>query len=93
MKCVFCGNDLTNSHETVERRIKSKLYYVKNVPADLCKFCGEVYIDDEVVTNINKMLEKEKPNELNSTEVIDFRELSLLADNYPIPPNKKLAMI
>ncbi|MDA8227228.1 MAG: type II toxin-antitoxin system MqsA family antitoxin [Desulfitobacterium hafniense] len=93
MKCVFCGKDLAKNHETIERRIKGRLYYVKNVPADVCKFCGEVYIDDEVVSSINKALEKERQNELTGTEVVDFRELSGLSNNHSETPNKKLALI
>lgn len=60
MKCVFCGKDLAKSHETIERRIKGKQYYVKNVPADVCKFCGEIYVDDVVVSIVTKALEEEK---------------------------------
>ncbi|MHB1404206.1 MAG: type II toxin-antitoxin system MqsA family antitoxin [Desulfitobacteriaceae bacterium] len=76
MRCVFCGRDLVKSHETIERRIKGKLYYVKNVPANVCKFCGEVYIDDEIVSTISKMLEGLKQNHSTGSEVVDFKEFN-----------------
>lgn len=93
MKCVFCGNELTHSNETVERRIKSKIYYIKNVPADLCKFCGEVYIDDETVASINKTLENKINNEFNTTEVVDFSELIKITNSHSLVPNIKFAIL
>ena len=93
MKCVFCDKDLAKSNETIERRIKGRLYYVKNVPADVCKFCGEVYFDDEVVSTISKALEEVKQIQSTGTEVVDFKELNALAENYSGIPNKKLALI
>lgn len=54
MKCVFCNHDLEKSVQTIERRVRGQLCYISNVPVDLCKNCGEVYIDDSTVTAINK---------------------------------------
>lgn len=76
MKCVFCGKDLVKSYETIERRLKGKLYYVKNVPADVCTLCGEVYIDDEIVTKVGKMLEGLKQNPSTNSEVVDYKDLN-----------------
>ncbi|GAB6171507.1 hypothetical protein JCM15765_09850 [Paradesulfitobacterium aromaticivorans] len=81
MKCVFCGRDLVKSYETIERRIKGKLYYVKNVPADVCKFCGEVYIDDEIVSIIGNMLEGFKENQSTGSEVVDYKELNRIPNS------------
>lgn len=72
MKCVFCGNELIKDKQTIERRIKGHLIYIKNVPVDLCESCGEVYIDDDIVTEMNKILTLIKCNELSDTTVIDY---------------------
>jgi len=72
MKCVFCGNELIKDKQTIERRIKSHLIYIKNIPVDLCASCGEVYIDDDIVTEMNKVLALIKFNESLEATVIDY---------------------
>lgn len=72
MKCVFCGSEIIKDTQTLERRIKDHLVYIKNVPIDLCKSCGEVYIDDDVVSEMNNILSVLKNRELLETTVIDF---------------------
>lgn len=71
MKCVFCGNELIKDQQTIERRVKGRLIYIKNIPVDLCASCGEVYVDDDIVTAMNTMLADLKGNELPA---IDFYE-------------------
>jgi len=56
MKCVFCASDLAKDKQTIERRINDQLVYINNVPVDLCKSCGEVYIDDDIIHELNSFL-------------------------------------
>lgn len=72
MKCVFCGHQLTKDTQTIERRIKNHLIYIKNVPVDLCNFCGEVYVDDNIVSEMNQILQLLKQKELLNTITVDF---------------------
>lgn len=72
MKCVFCENELTKDIQTIERRVNNHLVYIKNVPVDLCKFCGEVYIDDIIVIEMNNILKCIKSKSLYETVLIDF---------------------
>lgn len=72
MKCVFCGNKITRDTQTIERRIKNNRVYIKNVPVELCKFCGEVYVDDNIVSMLNQILESLKRNEISNTIILDF---------------------
>lgn len=72
MKCVFCGNQLVKDTQTIERRIKDHLVYIKNVPVDLCNFCGEVYVDDNIVSEMNQILVFLKSKEILDTIMVDF---------------------
>ena len=73
MKCVFCGHQLTKDTQTIERRLKSHLVYINNVPVDLCKSCGEVYVDDYIVSEINQFLQTLKRQEILNTVEVDFK--------------------
>ncbi|MHB1652940.1 MAG: YgiT-type zinc finger protein [Desulfitobacteriaceae bacterium] len=93
MKCVFCGNDLNESHQTIERRVNRKLFYIKNIPVDECKVCGEVYIDDHVITEIDSALESEQIlTESTTTTILDFNHvLERLSQTSTGQNNKQLA--
>lgn len=93
MKCVFCGKDLTKGRETIERRIKGKLYYIKYVPADICKSCGEIYIDDAIVSIITKALEGKNIIQSTGTEVLDFKDLTGFSNDYFSILNENLELI
>ena len=43
---------------TVE--IEGVLYIVKNVPANVCKQCGEVSFDDDVFKRLHKIIQEMK---------------------------------
>lgn len=90
MKCVFCGNQLTKDTQTIERRIKTHLLYIKNVPVDLCNFCGEVYVDDNIVSEMNQILQLLKQKEILNTIIVDFntfREQSAANSNDASQPS------
>jgi len=73
MKCVFCGHQLAKDTQTIERRIKTYLVYVKNVPVDSCHFCGEVYVDDNIVSVTNQILHFLKGQQISNNVVVDFK--------------------
>lgn len=57
MICEFCSN------ETVEKKVKrlhwhnKKLYIVENVPAQVCRACGERYFHATDLDEIDRMIE------------------------------------
>lgn len=75
MKCVFCGNKVAKDTQTIERRIQNQRVYINNVPVELCKSCGEVYIDDSIVSEMNQILESLKRKEISNTLIVDFSVL------------------
>lgn len=62
--CVFCktGN-VINSTTTHVVNYKGCLIIIKNVPCDECVQCGEVFLSDEVVVRLEKIVESAKKND------------------------------
>lgn len=59
--CVFCktGN-VINSTTTHVVDYKGCLIIIKNVPCDECVQCGEIFLSDEVVVRLEKIVESAK---------------------------------
>ncbi len=59
MTCEFCGG--TTAKKTVKKQhwLKSKLYIVENVEAEVCTQCGERYFHAKTLDAIDKLLESE----------------------------------
>ncbi len=72
MICEFCNN------ETVEKKVKrlhwsnGKLYFVENVPAQVCRECGERYFHAEILDEIDRMVAADH-------EVIERLEVEVMA--------------
>ena len=60
MKCAICRQGYTESGFTTVtlERNQSTLVF-KQVPADICENCGEVYLDSEINQSLLKQAEKE----------------------------------
>lgn len=62
--CDLCGGELTHKMVSLELHIKKELVICENLPADVCKQCGEKYFSAEVSEKIDGFLKeyrKEKP--------------------------------
>ncbi len=59
MICEFC------SGETIERKVRrmhwynKQLYIVENVPAQVCKTCGERFYHAQVLDEIDRLLDSD----------------------------------
>ncbi len=56
MKCVICKNGTTThgiTNVTLEK--DAMIFILKEVPAEICSTCGEIYIDEAVSRNIQKL--------------------------------------
>ena len=54
--CHFCGGDVAEQRVTVDYRWgDSLLVVVRNVPAGVCRACGEQYFKAEVVKEMEKL--------------------------------------
>ena len=59
MKCVMCkGGALSPGKTTVKVQRGETLVIIKDVPADVCRNCGEAYLDGNVALKIEKQVEE-----------------------------------
>ena len=82
MKCYFCGGE--TDEQLVTDLYSAELLYlaVENVPADVCRQCGEKYYDRETTKRLLELTEKTKqhaavavPGQRFEVAVCDFNKL------------------
>ncbi len=52
-RCAVCGGELQATTITHEEKRDSHIYLSQNVPAKVCTACGEIWIDEEVLQQID----------------------------------------
>ena len=70
--CAVCGGKLEATTITHEEKRDSQIYLFQNVPAKVCTACGEIWIDEEVLQQIDKLIEYGAPVGKVETPVYDF---------------------
>jgi YgiT-type zinc finger domain-containing protein len=71
-RCAVCGGELQATTITHEEKRDSQIYLFQNVPAKVCTACGEIWIDEEVLQEIDKLIEYGVPERKVETPVYDF---------------------
>jgi len=71
-RCAVCGGELQATTITHEEKRDSQIYLFQNVPAKVCTACGEIWIDEEVLQEIDKLIETGVPVRKVETPVYDF---------------------
>ncbi len=54
MKCVFCGSKVEKKRVTFVYEDDDKYLFVENVPAEVCRKCGEKIYSPEVTDELLK---------------------------------------
>ena len=73
MKCVFCGGILEKRNVTFHYEDDNKYLFVENVPAEVCKSCGEKTYSPGVTDKLLKYSnEKLKPLKTIEVPVYSF---------------------
>ena len=70
--CAVCGGELKATTITHEEKRDSQIYLFQNVPAKVCAACGEMWIDEEVMQQIDQLIETGVPVRKVETPVYDF---------------------
>jgi YgiT-type zinc finger domain-containing protein len=70
--CATCGGKLKDTTITHEERRGSQLYLFQNVPAQVCEACGEIWIDEAVLQEIDQLIENGQPVRQQQTPVFDL---------------------
>lgn len=63
--CDLCGGELEHKKVNFELHIRKELVICEDLPANVCKQCGEKYFDAEVSLKIDEFIkkyQKEKPS-------------------------------
>ena len=70
--CAVCGGTLEATTISHEVKRDSNMYVFQNVPANVCTACGEIWIDEEVLQVIDRLIESGMPVRKVETPVYDF---------------------
>jgi len=70
--CAVCGGDLVPTAITHEEHRGGKLYIFHNVPAQVCRKCGEIWIAERVLQEIDRLIDRGRPDRFEETPVFDF---------------------
>ncbi|MEQ8172902.1 MAG: type II toxin-antitoxin system MqsA family antitoxin [Candidatus Eremiobacterota bacterium] len=73
--CSFCGGEVKYSKVELDYRYKGDLYIFQNVPAGVCRQCGEKYLTAKIAKEIeHKIKTKEKWDKTITVPVDVFPE-------------------
>jgi YgiT-type zinc finger domain-containing protein len=74
--CSFCGGELEKQLVQHEYRWEGSLFVFEDVPALVCRQCGEKYFDAKVVKAMEKaVLEELKPKRILHVPVFSYSEV------------------
>jgi YgiT-type zinc finger domain-containing protein len=71
-RCALCGGKFEATTITHEERRGTHMYVFENVPAKICGECREIWIDEEVLQQIDQLIETGVPERKVETPVYDF---------------------
>jgi YgiT-type zinc finger domain-containing protein len=70
--CALCGGEMQATTITHEEKRDSNIYLFQHVPALVCTACGEIWIDEAVLQQIDQLIEHGVPVRKVETPVYDF---------------------
>jgi len=62
MNCVLCGSNLDKGNIIHNVDFDGHKIIIKDVPANVCKQCGDYCVANNVALNIDKIIEDQKKN-------------------------------
>jgi YgiT-type zinc finger domain-containing protein len=71
-RCAVCGGQFEATTITHEEKRGTHIYLFQNVPAKICGECREIWIDEEVLQQIDQLIETGVPVRKVETPVYDF---------------------
>ena len=70
--CAVCGGELRSTTITHEERRGEDLCLFRNVPAQVCSVCGEIWIEEATLQEMDRLIENGKPTRKVETPVYDL---------------------
>lgn len=74
MNCIFCKANLTEGKVNHIVDFKDGIIIIKNVPANICKQCGEYYLDTKIALKLESIVEKVKKNKAE-VFIVNYSEM------------------
>lgn len=74
MKCEFCKAELINGKVNHIVDLGDGIVIIKNVPANICRQCGEYYVDTQTALKLENIVDRVK-KEKAEVLIISFDEL------------------
>ena len=62
MNCAFCKAPLSNGRVNHIVDLGEHIIIVKNVPANVCKQCGEYFVDTAIALKLESIVENARKN-------------------------------
>lgn len=74
MKCEFCKAELINGKVNHIVDLGDGIIIIKNVPANICRQCGEYYVDTQTALKLENIVDRVKKEKAEML-IISFDEL------------------
>jgi len=71
MVCFYCKGDTEQKTKTHAVTLERCVIIIKNVPAHICKQCGEVYFTDDVMQRLESIVDRLE-NIIKEVAIVDY---------------------
>ncbi|MFC0903780.1 type II toxin-antitoxin system MqsA family antitoxin [Clostridium sp. MT-14] len=75
MNCILCKGDLVQGRVNHIVDLDGHIIIIKGVPANVCKQCGEYFLENNIAVKIEKIVEEAKKNKAEIL-VINYSEVA-----------------
>lgn len=75
MNCVLCKGDLVQGRVNHIVDLDGHIIIIKSVPANVCKQCGEYFLENDTALKVEKIVEEAKKNKAEIL-VINYSEVA-----------------
>jgi YgiT-type zinc finger domain-containing protein len=75
MNCVLCKGDLVQGRVNHIVDLDGHIIIIKDVPAKVCKQCGEYFFENDIALKVEKIVEEARKNKAKIV-VINYSEVA-----------------
>jgi YgiT-type zinc finger domain-containing protein len=70
--CAVCGHETRKTTITHEEQRNGHFYLFQDVPAFVCTSCGEIWIEETTLKEIDRLIKEGEPIRMVETPVFDL---------------------
>lgn len=75
MNCILCKSKLIKGNVNHIVDFNGHIVIIKGVPANICKQCGEYFIENDVALRLEKIVEEAKKNNAE-VFIVNYSEIA-----------------